>query len=158
DVEILIPVVAADEHARVGAERVVNVSNDAHRVLLPVGSLPLARPEGQYYLVCRSIGTWMARALRGRASRSSSIAGRQQHRPPIQAPSSAHSISTRPPELASVRAGPRSAVPGGGYHLCLVTEAARPGPEPASFRQRRFEPPPGAVELVLVRHGESEAY
>jgi probable phosphoglycerate mutase len=31
-------------------------------------------------------------------------------------------------------------------------------PEPASFRQRRFEPPPGATELLLVRHGESEAY
>jgi 2,3-bisphosphoglycerate-dependent phosphoglycerate mutase len=29
---------------------------------------------------------------------------------------------------------------------------------PASFRQRRFEPPPEATELVLVRHGESEAY
>jgi 2,3-bisphosphoglycerate-dependent phosphoglycerate mutase len=26
------------------------------------------------------------------------------------------------------------------------------------FRQRRYEPPPGALELVLVRHGESEAY
>lgn len=26
------------------------------------------------------------------------------------------------------------------------------------FRQRRFEPPPDAMELVLVRHGESEAY
>jgi 2,3-bisphosphoglycerate-dependent phosphoglycerate mutase len=26
------------------------------------------------------------------------------------------------------------------------------------FRQRRFQPPPGATELVLVRHGESEAY
>lgn len=31
-------------------------------------------------------------------------------------------------------------------------------PEPALFRQRRFEPPPGATELVLVRHGESEPY
>jgi 2,3-bisphosphoglycerate-dependent phosphoglycerate mutase len=39
-----------------------------------------------------------------------------------------------------------------------MTEAALPGPETASFRQRRFEPPPGAVEFVLVRHGESEAY
>ena len=26
------------------------------------------------------------------------------------------------------------------------------------FRQQRFVPPPGATELVLVRHGESEAY
>jgi 2,3-bisphosphoglycerate-dependent phosphoglycerate mutase len=39
-----------------------------------------------------------------------------------------------------------------------MTEVERPGPEPASYRQRRFEPPPGAAELVLVRHGESEAY
>jgi 2,3-bisphosphoglycerate-dependent phosphoglycerate mutase len=30
--------------------------------------------------------------------------------------------------------------------------------QPASFRQHRFVPPPGATELVLVRHGESEAY
>jgi len=37
-----------------------------------------------------------------------------------------------------------------------VTQAEEP--EPASFRQRRFEPPPGAAELVLVRHGESAAY
>jgi probable phosphoglycerate mutase len=28
-------------------------------------------------------------------------------------------------------------------------------PEPRSFRQHRFTPPPGATELVLVRHGES---
>jgi 2,3-bisphosphoglycerate-dependent phosphoglycerate mutase len=27
---------------------------------------------------------------------------------------------------------------------------------PRSFRQHRFTPPPGATELVLVRHGESE--
>ena len=32
------------------------------------------------------------------------------------------------------------------------------GEQPASFRQQRFAPPPGATELVLVRHGESEAY
>jgi probable phosphoglycerate mutase len=29
---------------------------------------------------------------------------------------------------------------------------------PASYRQQRFLPPPGALRLVLVRHGESEAY
>jgi probable phosphoglycerate mutase len=40
----------------------------------------------------------------------------------------------------------------------LVTEAEGSEPEPASFRQRRFEPPADAVELVLVRHGESEAF
>jgi probable phosphoglycerate mutase len=28
--------------------------------------------------------------------------------------------------------------------------------EPRSYRQHRFTPPPGATELVLVRHGESE--
>ena len=28
---------------------------------------------------------------------------------------------------------------------------------PRRFRQLRFEPPPGATELLLVRHGESEA-
>lgn len=32
------------------------------------------------------------------------------------------------------------------------------GEQPASFRQQRFALPPGATELVLVRHGESEAY
>jgi probable phosphoglycerate mutase len=42
--------------------------------------------------------------------------------------------------------------------LWLVTEVADAETGPASFRQRRFEPPPGAAELVLVRHGESEAY
>jgi probable phosphoglycerate mutase len=35
---------------------------------------------------------------------------------------------------------------------------ADPGAELPSFRQRRFEPPPGAMDLFLVRHGESEAY
>jgi probable phosphoglycerate mutase len=28
-------------------------------------------------------------------------------------------------------------------------------PEPRAFRQHRFTPPPGATELILVRHGES---
>lgn len=28
-------------------------------------------------------------------------------------------------------------------------------PEPKTFRQHRFTPPPGATELILVRHGES---
>jgi probable phosphoglycerate mutase len=41
-----------------------------------------------------------------------------------------------------------------------VTEAAVPGPEPQppAFRQRRFEPPPGATDILLVRHGQSQAY
>jgi 2,3-bisphosphoglycerate-dependent phosphoglycerate mutase len=39
-----------------------------------------------------------------------------------------------------------------------VTDAADAGPQPGLFRQRRFELPPGAMELLLVRHGESEAY
>jgi probable phosphoglycerate mutase len=42
--------------------------------------------------------------------------------------------------------------------LWLVTEVADAETGAALFRQRRFEPPPGAAELVLVRHGESEAY
>jgi 2,3-bisphosphoglycerate-dependent phosphoglycerate mutase len=39
-----------------------------------------------------------------------------------------------------------------------VTDAEGPTPAPASFRQHRFELPPEAAELILVRHGESEAY
>jgi 2,3-bisphosphoglycerate-dependent phosphoglycerate mutase len=39
-----------------------------------------------------------------------------------------------------------------------VTAAQSGEPEPASFPQQRFRPPPGATELVLVRHGQSEAY
>ena len=39
----------------------------------------------------------------------------------------------------------------------LVTDPVAP-PAPASFRQHRFQPPPEAAELILVRHGESEAY
>jgi 2,3-bisphosphoglycerate-dependent phosphoglycerate mutase len=35
---------------------------------------------------------------------------------------------------------------------------AENGQQPASFRQHRFAPPPGALDLLLVRHGESEAY
>jgi probable phosphoglycerate mutase len=30
--------------------------------------------------------------------------------------------------------------------------------EPTAFRQRRYEVPPGATDLLLVRHGASEAY
>ncbi len=44
----------------------------------------------------------------------------------------------------------------GGYDPGLVT--AENGQQPASFRQHRFAPPPGALDLLLVRHGESEAY
>jgi probable phosphoglycerate mutase len=39
-----------------------------------------------------------------------------------------------------------------------VTDAGVPEAEPAAFRQRRFEPPPGAADIVLVRHGQSAAY
>jgi 2,3-bisphosphoglycerate-dependent phosphoglycerate mutase len=38
-----------------------------------------------------------------------------------------------------------------------VTDAEVPEAEPAAFRQRRFEPP-GATDILLVRHGQSEAY
>jgi 2,3-bisphosphoglycerate-dependent phosphoglycerate mutase len=31
-------------------------------------------------------------------------------------------------------------------------------PGPGTYQQRRFEPPPGATEIVLVRHGQSQAY
>jgi 2,3-bisphosphoglycerate-dependent phosphoglycerate mutase len=30
--------------------------------------------------------------------------------------------------------------------------------QPTAFHQRPFEPPPGAMDLLLVRHGQSEAY
>ena len=30
--------------------------------------------------------------------------------------------------------------------------------QPDSFQQRRFEPPAGALDLLLVRHGQSQAY
>jgi 2,3-bisphosphoglycerate-dependent phosphoglycerate mutase len=41
-----------------------------------------------------------------------------------------------------------------------VTEAAGPEaePEPPAFRQRAFQVPPGATDLLLVRHGQSQAY
>jgi probable phosphoglycerate mutase len=48
--------------------------------------------------------------------------------------------------------------PGGPVRWWLVTQAIDPRPEPVSFSQRRFEPPPGAMELVLIRHGQSAAY
>jgi len=38
-----------------------------------------------------------------------------------------------------------------------VTDAAG-SEEPTAFRQRRYEVPPGATDLLLVRHGASEAY
>jgi probable phosphoglycerate mutase len=39
-----------------------------------------------------------------------------------------------------------------------MTEVSGPGPEPEGFRQRRFETPHGATDLLLIRHGESEPY
>ena len=39
-----------------------------------------------------------------------------------------------------------------------MTNAEAPEPEPPAFRQRRFEPPPGATDILMVRHGQSEAY
>jgi 2,3-bisphosphoglycerate-dependent phosphoglycerate mutase len=39
-----------------------------------------------------------------------------------------------------------------------VTHAQSRQAEPARFRQPRFQPPAGATELLLVRHGQSEAY
>jgi probable phosphoglycerate mutase len=42
--------------------------------------------------------------------------------------------------------------------LSDVTEFPDRTVEPASFQQHRFAPPPGATEVVLVRHGQSAAY
>lgn len=41
-----------------------------------------------------------------------------------------------------------------------MTEPAGPEPaaEPPAFRQRAFQAPPSATDLLLVRHGQSEAY
>jgi len=41
-----------------------------------------------------------------------------------------------------------------------VTQAEVPGPEPEppAFRQRPFQVPDGATDLLLVRHGQSQAY
>jgi probable phosphoglycerate mutase len=41
-----------------------------------------------------------------------------------------------------------------------VAEAEVPEPEaePPAFRQRPFQVPPGATDLLLVRHGQSQAY
>jgi probable phosphoglycerate mutase len=39
-----------------------------------------------------------------------------------------------------------------------VTPIQGPQHAPAIYRQGRFRPPPGAAELILVRHGQSEAY
>jgi 2,3-bisphosphoglycerate-dependent phosphoglycerate mutase len=42
--------------------------------------------------------------------------------------------------------------------LSDVTELPDRPAAPASFQQHRFTPPPGATEVVLVRHGQSAAY
>jgi len=39
-----------------------------------------------------------------------------------------------------------------------TTAATELSAEPQAFRQRRYEVPPGAADLLLVRHGASEAY
>jgi probable phosphoglycerate mutase len=39
----------------------------------------------------------------------------------------------------------------------VVTPASDPQPGAAAYRQARFRRPPGATELLLIRHGESEA-
>jgi 2,3-bisphosphoglycerate-dependent phosphoglycerate mutase len=54
--------------------------------------------------------------------------------------------------------GPEVLVTRARYASGLVTETADLDPEPASYPQHRFEPPPGALDLLLVRHGQSEAY
>jgi probable phosphoglycerate mutase len=44
-----------------------------------------------------------------------------------------------------------------GRYFSPVTDAAT-DQEPTAFRQQRYEVPPGATDLLLVRHGASEAY
>lgn len=39
----------------------------------------------------------------------------------------------------------------------MVTPAQEPQPGAAAYRQARFRLPPGATELLLIRHGESQA-
>ena len=39
-----------------------------------------------------------------------------------------------------------------------MTNAEVPEPEPPAFRQHRFQPPPGATDILLIRHGQSQAY
>jgi len=43
-----------------------------------------------------------------------------------------------------------------GRYFSPVTDATEQ--EPTAFRQQRYEVPPGATDLLLVRHGASEAY
>jgi probable phosphoglycerate mutase len=44
------------------------------------------------------------------------------------------------------------------YATELVTTSHGPQRQPAAYRQARFQLAPDATELILVRHGESEAY
>jgi probable phosphoglycerate mutase len=44
-----------------------------------------------------------------------------------------------------------------GRYVSAVTDAAT-DQEPTAFRQQRYEVPPEATDLLLVRHGASEAY
>jgi 2,3-bisphosphoglycerate-dependent phosphoglycerate mutase len=44
-----------------------------------------------------------------------------------------------------------------GRYFSPVTDTAT-DQEPTAFRQQRYEIPPGATDLLLVRHGASEAY
>jgi 2,3-bisphosphoglycerate-dependent phosphoglycerate mutase len=45
-----------------------------------------------------------------------------------------------------------------GRYFLPVTGALGDEQEPTAFRQRRYEVPPGAADLLLVRHGASQAY
>jgi 2,3-bisphosphoglycerate-dependent phosphoglycerate mutase len=54
--------------------------------------------------------------------------------------------------------GPAAAEPGPGRDAAPPLAAiAEPHPGAVSYRQARFRPPPGATELLLIRHGESAA-
>jgi probable phosphoglycerate mutase len=56
---------------------------------------------------------------------------------------------------------PPAAVPGTGTAAPGAPPGTGPGAEPhpgaAAYRQARFRRPPGATELLLIRHGESQA-
>jgi probable phosphoglycerate mutase len=51
---------------------------------------------------------------------------------------------------AAPPAGPDPAPPAGG-------SPSEPHPGATAYRQTRFQPPPGAAEILVIRHGESEA-
>jgi len=71
-----------------------------------------------------------------------------------------------PPRTATSGSGPTAPEPGpkprseptpGAAAAAPLAAVAEPHPGAVSYRQARFRPPPGATELLLIRHGESAA-